>query len=195
MVYGRSHDGCSTWSADVNFDDYVVRAEENALCCHYENRFSSLDIPCDCKQDIEPSQFAPRTRSRSMSVKRCVQSSLLVLCFAVVALNDAQAASPAGQWNGSWHSQPTGHKGTLRAKIRQTQPGTYQAVFYGRFAKVIPFIYPAKLQHVPGTCNCYTSSQRLPLLGTYKMSATVTDQRFYATFGGKKDAGTFDMSR
>ena len=130
-----------------------------------------------------------------MSFKRSVPPLLLSLFLAFALVDNIQAASPVGKWNGSWHSQSTSHRGTLRAKIRQTQPGTYRAVFYGRFAKVIPFAYPAKLQHVAGTCNTYTSSQRLPLLGTYKMSATVTDHRFYATFGGKKDAGTFDMSR
>ncbi len=83
----------------------------------------------------------------------------------------------------------------MRARIRPTGPNTYRAIFVGRFAGVVPFVYPAKLQRVAGTCDCYTSSQRLPLLGTYRMTAHVTSGRFYATFQGKKDRGTFDMSR
>ena len=113
--------------------------------------------------------------------------------FAIGA--DTRAASPSGSWRGGWSSQSTGHQGTLRARIRPIDSNTYRAVFAGRFAGVIPFVYPAKLQRVPGSCDCYTSSQRLPLLGTYRMTASVTPSRFYATFGGKRDQGTFDMRR
>ena len=105
------------------------------------------------------------------------------------------AASPNGSWRGSWVSQTTGHTGPLKARIRQTGDDTYRAVFVGRFAKVIPFVYPAKLQRVPGSCDCYTSSQRLPLMGTYRMTATVTPRRFHANYSSRKDRGTFDLSR
>ncbi len=107
----------------------------------------------------------------------------------------AFAASPVGTWRGNWNSGSTGHRGTLRANIRQTGPDSYRALFYGRFAVVVPFVYPANLQRVPGSCQCYTSRQKLPLLGTYRMTANVTEHRFNATFRGKKDVGTFDMSR
>ena len=121
---------------------------------------------------------------------------LIALAFVVTFVaGQTEAASPAGSWRGGWSSQSTGHKGPLRARIRPIDSNTYRAVFAGRFAGVVPFIYPAKLERVPGSCHCYTSSQRLPLLGTYRMTATVSSQRFYATFGSKKDAGTFDMRR
>ena len=149
----------------------------------------------DCKQDRPTAYNLHYQETFFVFAKRRFYAGLLTFSFILAGLTNVQAASPTGRWSGGWYSQSTGHKGPLKAKIRQTQPGTYQAVFFGRFAKVIPFVYPAKLERVPGTCNCYTSSQRLPLLGTYKMSATVTDHRFYATFGGRKDAGTFDMSR
>ncbi len=119
---------------------------------------------------------------------------LTVLLFAVAATT-TQAASPVGNWRGFWSSRSTGHQGPLRARVRQTSPDTYRAVFVGRFAGVVPFVYPAKLERVPGTCHCYTSSQRLPLMGTYRMTATVTPGRFHATFRSRKDHGTFDMSR
>jgi len=83
----------------------------------------------------------------------------------------------------------------LRARIRPLDDGSYRAVFVGRFAKVIPFVYPARLERVDGSCDCYTSSQRLPLLGTYRMTASVTGNRFQASFQGRKDRGSFDMSR
>ncbi len=119
---------------------------------------------------------------------------LLLLCVSVCCV-ELEAASPAGRWRGSWSSQSTGHTGPLKAHIRQTDSDTYRAVFVGRFAKVVPFVYPAKLERVPGTCHSYSSSQRLPLLGEYRMTATVDAHRFHATFQGRKDRGTFDMSR
>ena len=110
-------------------------------------------------------------------------------------ISDLQAASPSGKWRGSWSSQTTGHRGPLRARVRPIDRDTYRATFVGRFAGVIPFVYPAKLERVPGTCNCYSSRQRLPLLGEYRMTATVSRDRFQATFRGRKDRGTFDLSR
>ncbi len=107
----------------------------------------------------------------------------------------ASAAFPTGKWRGSWSSHSTGHQGPLRARIRQTGPDSYRALFSGRFAKVVPFIYPAKLQRVPGTCDCYRTIKRLPLLGDYEMTAHVSARRFYARYKSKKDSGVFDLSR
>lgn len=123
---------------------------------------------------------------------------VLFCCFAVVlsaTFNSADAASPQGRWKGTWSSQTTKHAGTLRARVRKVDEDTYRAIFAGRFAGVIPFVYPATLERAPGSCDCYTSTQRLPLLGTYQMTATVSSSRFYATFRGRKDAGVFDLRR
>ena len=120
---------------------------------------------------------------------------LFLIALSLTLAGTSDAASPQGRWRGSWQSQTSGHSGPLKARIRPTGTGTYRAIFVGRFAGVVAFVYPAKLDRVPGTCNQYSSSQRLPLLGTYRMSAQVTGNHFHATFQGKKDRGTFDMSR
>ena len=118
-------------------------------------------------------QWPPIESHTSMSkLSRKCLVVLMFVCFAC-AEQEADAASPAGKWRGGWTSQSTGHAGTLGARIRVTGPDSYRAMFYGRFAKVIPFVYPAKLHRVPGSCDCYTSTTRLPLLGTYRMSASV----------------------
>lgn len=118
----------------------------------------------------------------------------LVLALAVLA-GSASAANPAGRWVGGWSSSSTGHRGPLRAKIRQVDHDTYRALFAGRFAKVIPFVYPARLDRIPGTWNTYRSTTRLPLMGEYRMTATVTSHRFNAVFESKKDRGYFHLSR
>ena len=105
------------------------------------------------------------------------------------------AASPTGKWRGSWNSNTTGHSGPLKARVRKVDHDTYRALFVGRFAGVIPFAYPARLDRVAGTSNQYTSSQRLPLLGTYRMNATVTSTRIRANFRGGRDSGTFNLTR
>ncbi|HBV65252.1 MAG TPA: hypothetical protein DEF45_19765 [Rhodopirellula sp.] len=113
----------------------------------------------------------------------------------VTTSSSLSAASPTGKWRGSWNSGTTGHSGPLRARVRQVDHDTYRALFVGRFAGVIPFAYPARLDRVAGTENRYTSSQRLPLLGTYRMNATVTNSRIQANFRGGRDSGTFNLSR
>ena len=118
----------------------------------------------------------------------------LVACL-LLACATCQAGSPTGRWVGSWTSQSTGHHGPLRARIRQVDSNTYRAWFAGRFAKVIPFVYPAKLDRVPGTSHQLQSSTQMPLLGEYKMRATVTRSHFHATYQGRNDRGVFEMSR
>ncbi|WP_413430902.1 hypothetical protein [Crateriforma spongiae] len=121
----------------------------------------------------------------------CCMLVALLLCLGPVA----SAASPTGRWSGTWRSESTGHQGPLRAKIRQVDSQTYRAWFAGRFAKVVPFAYPATLTRVPGTSSMYQSQTRLPLLGTYRMNAVVTPHSFNASFTGRRDAGIFQMSR
>lgn len=121
---------------------------------------------------------------------------LALLLTATILLSQVcQAGSPSGRWRGSWSSQTSGHSGPLRAHIRPSGEGGYRALFVGRFAGVVPFVYPARLERVPGTCNRYRSAQRLPLLGTYRMSAQVYGNQFRASFRGRDDRGTFRMSR
>ncbi|KAA5543026.1 hypothetical protein FYK55_12060 [Roseiconus nitratireducens] len=118
----------------------------------------------------------------------------LTLVFGFLS-SPAWAASPSGRWAGSWSSASTGHRGPLRARVRQVDTNTYRTLFAGRFAKVIPFVYPATLHRVPGTCNQFESSARLPLMGEYRMTATVNGNQFYARFRSREDQGIFNLSR
>ncbi|MDE0866857.1 MAG: hypothetical protein OSA98_24020 [Rubripirellula sp.] len=129
------------------------------------------------------------------SVKLKLAFVVTLLVSFVAASSSLSAASPTGKWRGSWTSQSTGHSGPLKAHVRKIDQDTYRALFVGRFAGVIPFAYPAKLDRVSGTSNQYTSSQRLPLLGTYRMDATVSSNRIRANFRGGRDSGTFNLAR
>ena len=109
--------------------------------------------------------------------------------------NDGRAETPSGRWRGTWSSSASGHRGALRARIQDLPDGSYKAVFAGRFAVFIPFIYRTELYPVAGSPGRYVSSKRLPLLGTYTMDASVGSGRFYATFRGGRDTGIFSMDR
>lgn len=140
--------------------------------------------------------------SRTTIVGR--QRALASLCTAVIlaAGSAAPAAAvaghwggPSGGWRGQWISGTTGHQGPLGVRIRPTGPGQYRALFYGRFALVVPFAYRATLTRVPGTSDLYHSSKRLPLMGTYQTTARISGGSFRASYTSRKDRGVFRMSR
>ncbi len=131
---------------------------------------------------------------------RIMHRTISIACLTLLAtLSDsslpADAASPAGVWKGRWTSQSTGHQGPMRARIRQLDENTYRAWFAGRFAGIVPFAYPTTLERVPGSCNCFRSRQRLPLMGTYQMTAAISSGRFDARFRSRDDWGNFRMVR
>ena len=110
----------------------------------------------------------------------------------------AVASDPTGRWKGEWTSQSTGHRGPMRANIRQSQDGTYQARFSGRFAVVIPFTY--KVQLHPrydefGNVHLSASKPLGPLLGSYSMHAISSGSTLQGSFNAAKDVGSIQMNR
>ncbi len=129
------------------------------------------------------------------SPKRLGRLAVVAVACLLMVASSLHAASPAGRWQGGWYSAPTGHRGPLRARIRPLNTNQYQATFAGRFALVVPFVYRARLDRVPGTVDQYTSSKRMPFVGNYQMHATITPDHFHADFRGRRDSGTFRMMR
>ena len=120
---------------------------------------------------------------------------LIGIAICCCGANLVMAGDASGRWRGSWSSATTGHRGPLRANIRSTESGELQAVFVGRFALIVPFVYRADLTPSPYMPGHYTSSKRLPLLGTYRMHANVLGNEFQAHFSGRRDAGVFNLRR
>ncbi|VTU00173.1 Hypothetical secreted protein OS=uncultured planctomycete 6FN GN=6FN_22 PE=4 SV=1 [Gemmataceae bacterium] len=125
---------------------------------------------------------------------------LALAAFCALALASVAAAQEpdlSGRWSGYWVSDKNGHTGPLHARFRQLDADTYRVAFRGRFAKVIPFWYTTKLR-VEGTGDgvvALGASQRLPLLGEYRSSATATGSAFGATFSSRRDSGRFVLER
>ncbi len=122
---------------------------------------------------------------------------VFVMAWIVMISAHAMAGEPAGRWRGDWTSHTSGHHGPMRAVIHQRPDGNYDARFVGRFALVIPFTY--KVTMIPVAADeCGTTlaaSKRLPLLGIYNMTASVSGGQFTANYNSRKDQGVFQMRR
>jgi len=112
---------------------------------------------------------------------------------------EIQAAGPvaAGSWSGNWVSSANGHKGPLNARMERVGADTVLIHFRGRFAKVIPFAYTARLQVVAesGDRLQLAGSQKLPLFGTFSTQGAIDGNQFHASFQSGRDSGEFHMRR
>jgi hypothetical protein len=84
----------------------------------------------------------------------------------------------------------------MRARVTPSGNGTYNAIFAGRFAGVIPFVYRAELQPMQtwdGTV--YVTEKKLPLLGSYRMNSIVPGNTFNANWSAAGDTGQVEMRR
>lgn len=119
----------------------------------------------------------------------------VVLIFAPTA--SAQPPDLTGRWSGYWVSESKGHTGPLHARFRPIDSDTYRVAFRGRFRGVIPFWYTTKLE-VTGTGDGVVllgASQRLPIVGEYRTTATATATNFDATFTSRRESGRFVLTR
>lgn len=103
----------------------------------------------------------------------------------------------SGNWNGTWISDGSGHKGPMKAAFRPLGDDAYDVTFTGRFLKVFPFRYKATLRitGMEGNKLVLTGSQRLIGFGTFEYRALVDESSFLADYNSKKDNGRFELYR
>ena len=121
---------------------------------------------------------------------------LPLVLAATMVVSSARADEPTGRWKGRWTSGTTGHSGPMRARVTPAGDGAYKAVFAGRFAGVIPFVYRADMQPMEtwdGTV--YVTEKKLPLLGSYRMNAIIPGSSFNANWSAAGDTGQVNMQR
>jgi hypothetical protein len=122
-----------------------------------------------------------------------------MVAVAALALAGTASAQPdlTGSWSGYWLSDTNGHTGPLRAKFTQINPEQYRVVYSGRFAKVIPFRYVAKMDVVVtgGEVVVLTAEKPLGPFGTFRTTAYSTNSNFDATFNSRRDNGKFVLRR
>ncbi|MFK7735427.1 MAG: hypothetical protein AB8B50_05325 [Pirellulaceae bacterium] len=102
----------------------------------------------------------------------------LLKCIAIACLalptfantRVAQAQEFSGVWKGKWTADANKrwpeHGGSLRIRLKPSSPGTYQGLFSGRFALVIPYFYRADVKQYG---NTLVSSRKLGPMGSYNM--------------------------
>jgi hypothetical protein len=126
-------------------------------------------------------------------------------CFALLLPTVAVSAEPpapaapdiTGCWSGYWISCKNGHNGPLTARICKINDTCYEAEFRGRFWQVIPFRYTTAMQVTgqEGDKLFLSTSRRLPLMGTFEMTATATSTDLVAEFTSRNDQGQFILKR
>ncbi|MEZ6089762.1 MAG: hypothetical protein R3C05_17385 [Pirellulaceae bacterium] len=120
-----------------------------------------------------------------------------VFCILLFLATVATAQEPIGRWSGGWRSNTSGHRGPMRATITPRSDGRYDARFSGRFALIIPFTYRVTMTPV-AVSPCGTTlvaTKKMPIFGTYRMTATVSGNSLDARYTAKKDVGVFRMRR
>lgn len=96
-------------------------------------------------------------------------TTAMIFCMTLIVPMALNAQEPAGRWAGRWTTHKEngrGHQGTLRVNLRPNGDGTYQGLFAGRFAVVIPYFYRATVVQEGDTLS---SSKRLGPFGNYQM--------------------------
>lgn len=103
-----------------------------------------------------------------------------------------------GTWSGKWCSQSNGHNGPMKAEFRQVCRNQYEVTFNGRFCRLIPFRYKAKLhatQNEDGTVSLHGSKNLGLLFGTFSFRGTVTGNQLNARYWSDQDCGTFRLTK
>lgn len=106
-----------------------------------------------------------------------------------------------GAWQGTWHSESTGHHGKLRAIATPipNQPHTWQFRYHATWAKILNGGYTTQHIATPQPDSTYQLSGQHHLGklfgGTFHYGGTATPHQFTATYRSNSDHGTFKMSR
>lgn len=122
--------------------------------------------------------------------------ALFVLTLLTASL-PGQDPLAGGGFRGTWSSETHGNSGPMRAFVRPRADGEYRVMFVGRFLKVVPFAYPAKLSVVGTTADgvMLSGSRRLGPFGTFTMTGTLTPNALDAEFHAKSEHGRFTLTR
>ncbi|MCX6850408.1 MAG: hypothetical protein NTY98_15925 [Verrucomicrobia bacterium] len=118
------------------------------------------------------------------------------------AWKKAPAASGAyGKWAGTWHSDATGHCGTLRCvvSVPPNSKGGHEFFYHATWKKILSGSYKAihgVKEHKDGTCT-FTGEHKIPNWagGLYQYEGTIKGDEFKANYRCSMDNGTYTMKR
>lgn len=120
--------------------------------------------------------------------------SAVVVCLLLATSASAQDLS--GRWQGTWSSAANArhreHSGPLRIRLTSNGDGTYQGVFAGRFALVIPYFYRASVSQYG---NQLVSTKRLGPLGVYRMQLSSSPGGLNGNWNAAGESGAIQLRR
>lgn len=107
----------------------------------------------------------------------------------------------SGAWEGSWHSEATGHKGKLKAIISKPDPAHPKdrtVRYWASWKTVLRATFATQHTFTPqGQHYLLTGYHQMPgwVGGQYTYGGTATSSEFKATYRSSLDHGTFEMRR
>ena len=113
----------------------------------------------------------------------------------------AKASTPTGiegAWEGTWHSEGTGHQGKRRCLVSHSahDPQAYHFRYWASWATVFSGNFDVTYRLTPKN-GAYAVSGESDLgpFGTFSHQGMVSKDRFQATFRSDNETGVFEMSR
>jgi len=111
------------------------------------------------------------------------------------------AGALVGPWEGTWHSDPSGHHGGLRSIITSSDSG-YRSRYYATFTFLflpLSFEYEVPLTALPdGDAWRFRGSAVIDYFiagGLYEYEGLVSGDEFVASYRSSFDSGIFRMKR
>jgi hypothetical protein len=118
---------------------------------------------------------------------------------AVAAYEAGETQAPAGPWTGTWTTETNGHTGDLRAIVSPSKGGNgdYDFHYHATWKEIFSGAYKVRFPVTQSGSKYLANGEKsLGLFGTFGHKATISGNRFDATYSNRKgDLGTFQMTR
>lgn len=104
----------------------------------------------------------------------------------------------SGQWIGTWQNTNNTHSDTMRAVLKDSGNGTYQAHFHARYKRIFSFAYTVELAGRRETDRFrFHGESDLGKMagGVYRYNGWASGTNFFSTYDSKYDVGTFTLHR
>lgn len=132
------------------------------------------------------------------SLRACVAGLIILGMAASSAEAGGRSRGCTPRYRGNWQSDCNGHNGTLKAKVKADECGSYRVTFSGTFFRVVPFVYSTPMTVTgaspDGTVHLHGHS-RLPVFGEFDCQAAMNGNQFNANYTSARDQGRFSMQR
>ena len=106
-----------------------------------------------------------------------------------------------GKWSGTWHSDATGHQGTLQCvvSVPENSKGGHEFFYHATWKKILSGSYKAihGVQKQKDGTYTFTGEHKMPNWagGLYQYEGTIKGDEFKACYQCSMDKGTYTMKR